>query len=326
MIISELLNLRTNEKKQCKLTKNGVVWLRKGAYNQRIKPMEPIRARISEGAKTANEKLSDMVQSLQKFEQSYFKNSCVDFVNNKEKDRGEKKVRNNLYSVNKRKVRARLTNFNNTEYGDKKMYFYSISFPLGMDEKFSTRLLNSVITSLRKDHGIQHYLWVAERQKKGQKHYHLCLFHYIRGRTLNEIVKKYIKHGIRKGQLNWSISSANKYNGVDISKDRKTGIPTNFASTGRGKHIASYITKYISKSSGEFEGQAWNCSRSVACVTDGICATVEEVVTIYSADIISDNATYENEWCYFFPWRKEAPPDFMKVMYDVNSSRIASLN
>jgi hypothetical protein len=326
MVINEIVKLRTNEKKDCKISETGIVWLRKGQYKQRIKQLDANRVRIDRGAKTANELLTNMVQSLQKFEPSYFKNTTVDFVSYEKKDKGEKKVRCSLYYVNKRKVRARLTNFSNTEFGDKRMYFYSISFPLGMDEKISTKLLNSVLTTLRKDYGVVHYLWIAERQKKGQKHYHLCLYHYVKGRIVNDIVKKYIKHAIRKKELNWSTASANNYNGVDISKDRKTGIPTNFAGSGTGKHIARYITKYVSKSSGAFEGQAWNCSRSVASVTDGICATIEEVLTMYTSDILSDNATYENEWCYFFPWKKEAPPDYKKLIYEINTSRIASLN
>lgn len=324
MEINSLLKLRNHEKKDCKVTTNGVIWLRKGEYSSQIKQDGRLRPKLQGSTKNAAELRISEVQSLLKKEPNYFReNNPRNYIatlcnKNKRQDR------NKLYSVNKRKVRARLINFSNTEYGNKKMYFYSISFPLGMDEKLSTKLLNSVLTTLRKDYGIEHYLWVAERQKKGQKHYHLCLFHYVKARVVNEIVKKYIKHAIRKKGLNWSNAAANKYNGVDISKDRKTGIPTNFTQPGKQRNIASYITKYISKSSGNFEGQAWNCSRSVASVTDGICCTIEEVLTMYSSEILNDNASYESEWCYFFRWKKEAPPDIMSALFAVNNELITA--
>jgi hypothetical protein len=325
MIINELLNLRTKEKKDCKISTNGVIWLRKGEYTSRIKPLATKELLSSRSIKNTPELLIDKVQSLRKNEPDYFKRSLFSGTSSDNSNRPQCKSKRRLYSINKRKVRARLINFNNTDYGDKKMYFYSISFPLGMDEKVSTKLLNSLMTTLRKHYGVQHYLWVAERQKKGQKHYHLCMFHYVRGRTMNEIVKKYLKHAIRKQELNWSISAAGKYNGVDISKDRKTGVPTNYALNSTGKHIARYITKYISKSSGEFEGQAWNSSRSLACISDGVCATIEEVLSLYDSEMLNDNAVYENEWCYFFRWKKEAPPDIVSALRAINNKRIASV-
>lgn len=322
MEINDLLKLRTNEKKDCKVSANGIIWLRKGEYSQRIKQNGTNRKENDRRVENRDNVLGDMVQSLQKNEPEYIAKFNPVQKYNKTEDRKQGKNRNKLYSVNKRKVRARLINFNNTDYGDKKLYFYSISFPVGFCEKLSTRLLNSVITSLRKDHQVVHYLWVAERQKKGAKHYHLCLFHYVKGRVVNDLVKKYIKHAIRKKQLNWSIGAASKYNGVDISKDRITKVPTNFALAQQQRNITRYVTKYISKSSGSFEGQAWNSSRSLACISDGICATIEEVLSIYSNEVLNDNAAYENEWCYFFRWKKEAPPDIVNALRAINNIKV----
>lgn len=326
MKINELVNLRTNEKKDCKVSTNGIIWLRKGQYSSRVKENSHKKQKEDKPQKSANELLTDMVQSLQKFEPNYTKATQIHDGYFERKNEAEKKVRSKLYSINKRKVRARLTNFLNTDFGDKVMYFYTISFPKNTGEKIATSLLNSVLTSLRTQYNIKHYLWVKEYQKNGTIHFHLSLFHFVKVRIVNDLVKKYIKHAIRKELINWTIIGANNYNGVDISKDRNTRIPTNFAIGNKGKKIAGYITKYISKCSGNFTSKAWSCSNTVASVADGICCSIDEVVMMYGSDVVCDRAVYENEWCYFFRWMKEVPPDILDTLRQINNKRIVALN
>lgn len=326
MKINSLLNLRTNEKIDSKVSTNGIIWLRKGEYSSRIKSMIPNGAGSVKREKTAAELRISEVQSLAIHQPDNYKHPQLQSICTKKGGRQSEKSRCKLYSINKRKVRARLQNFMNTDYGDSNLYFYTVTFAKGTSEQVGTKLINSVLTVLRSRYQVEHYLWIKERQKNGTIHYHICIFHYVRVRIINELVKKYIKHGIRKGTINWSTTAANNYNGVDIAKDRKTRIPTNFSNDYSGKRITSYITKYITKSCGEFKGKAWSSSSSLACVSDGICCTIEEVLTMYSSEIINDNAVYENEWCFVFRWKKEAPPDITATLRAINNERILNVS
>ncbi len=326
MKISSLLNQPATEKKDCKIGLNGVIWLRKGEYGSRIAgkhltsentpktPLSKYQKQYIEQFKLTNNDLNYDPQN----------NRAITRVVSRSKTRSEKVKK--LYSVNKRKVRARLQNFINTEQANNSMYFYSISFPTQISYQTAYRLLNSTLTVLRQSHNLHHYLWITERQKNGTIHFHLATFTYIKGRKVNEIVKKYLKHDIKNGNLNWSISAANKYNGVDIAKDRKTKIPTNFASKDKSRKIAGYLTKYVTKSTGGFERQAWNCSRSLAAVSDGICCNVEDIVKMFSIYDIKDNAVYANDWCMFFRWIDGTPDSVTELLYKINSERVKNVS
>lgn len=322
MIISEIIKLRSNEKKECKITGNGVIWLKKGEYGKKVsgKCLEP--KTVTKEALTYNQILTNETKKITNELGIINLQSINGGANIHSGQEVGKTARSNHYTVNKRKVRSRLTNFMNSEQGCKAMYFYTLSFPSQINYNTAYKLLNSTLTTLRKDHGLKHYLWIAERQKRGTIHYHIAIFQHIKVRIVNDIVKKYLKHSIRLDNINWSITAANNYNGVDIAKDRKTRIPTNFADKSKVKKISSYITKYVTKGNDNFDRQAWNSSRSLAAVSDGICCSVYEIVSMFNNEILSDSATYANEWCMFFPWKKEAPPDYLKLMYDINTDRI----
>lgn len=322
MIISDIIKTGSNEKKECKITGNGVIWLKKGAYGKRVsgKCLEP--KTVLKEALTYNQILINETKKLD-YELVYnYPNSNQPDKQLTTAQKGNKSKPTNHYVVNKRKVKSRLTNFLNSEQGCKSLYFYTISFPPKVTYDIAYKLLNSTLTTLRTKHGLKHYLWIAERQKIGTIHFHIAVYHFIKVRLVNDIVKKFLKHSISVGDLDWSISGANNYNGVDIAKDRVSRVPTNFAAAGIVKKITSYLTKYITKGNESFNRFAWHCSRSLCAVSDGITATIEEIVSLFNNTTLSDFASFANEWIMFFPWIKEPPPDYIKLMYDINTQRI----
>lgn len=326
MIISNILNLRSDQKKECKITGNGIIWLKKGEYGKRVsgKCLEP-KTVLKEELSYNQILINETKKLTHELDSNHSRCNTIDSINICAQNI-EERPKANHYSVNKRKVRSRLTNFMNSEQGCKAMYFYTISFPPQVNYDTAYKLLNSTLTTLRKYHKLKHYLWIAERTKKGQIHFHIAVFQFLKVRIVNDIVKKYIKHSIRMDGLDWSITACNHYNGVDIAKDRKTRIPTNFADKSKVKKISSYITKYVTKGNDNFNRQAWNSSRSLAAISDGICCGILEVVAMFSSDVLNDGASYANEWCMFFHWKKEAPPDFIELMYKINTTRINTVN
>lgn len=325
MTINETIKSRTDEKKECKVTNNGVIWLKKGVYGNRIvgKNLEP---KINlKAPKTANELLIIKQQKLEHELVKLNRNGTTDGSGSINGTHSVIEKRKTTYAVNKRKVRNRLTNFVNTQQGCNALYFYSISFPPVINYEVAYSSLNSVLTSLRSRYNLKHYLWIAERQKNGTIHYHIAIFQYIKVRIINELFKGSLRNAIANGNLDWSYVACNKYNGVDISKDRITRKPTNYASAGISKKISQYLTKYISKSNERFSRQAWNSSRTLAAVSDGIAFSVYEVCRMFGNDVLCDTAYYANDFCMFFAWIESPPIEFIQAMYDINTDRVAKV-
>ncbi len=324
MILSELIKSPCPEKKDCKITNNGVIWLKSNEYGNRVAGKKIIQEKAPKSIISTFSKQYSLTKKLT--DNDYYYNPEGNRSINLELPRckSRKESVKKLYSINKRKVRARLTNFINTEQGQSRMYFYSLSFPKNINENVAYSLLNSTLTTLRTTHNVKNYLWIAERQKNGTIHYHLALYHFIKVRIINDVVKKYLCHAIRKQQLNWTITAAKNYNGVDIAKDRSTRIATNFADKNKVKKIAGYLTKYITKGTEKFTRQAWNSSKSLAAISDGICVSINEVVQLFSSWEISDSACYANDFCMFFKWIDEPPDIYLQLMFDINTQRVAA--
>ena len=55
-----------------------------------------------------------------------------------------------------------------------KAYFLTLTVPVhDQDDRFYTKQLSKFLENLRKRHGMIHYLWRAERQKRGAIHFHI---------------------------------------------------------------------------------------------------------------------------------------------------------
>lgn len=232
------------------------------------------------------------------------------------------------YKIKKSLVRNRLLAYTNTKNGSKCLYFFTVSFPVGMPEGMGYRALNTWFTSLRKQRLLLEYLWVAERQKNGTIHFHIAVPHFMRVWHVNGIMRKILLAYTLKKELPFSPAqfARGKYNGVDIA-GRKTGpggktgpkIPTNFAHKKKAGSLANYLTKYITKNNEAFEHLAWHNSRGFSALFYSVALSRESFQMTGLHNKLNWSKKFENEHFVFVPWYGNSPPEFWAELADVNS-------
>lgn len=193
-------------------------------------------------------------------------------INEKLKNNKENSSKNNTnnteiegkYKLNKSKVRARITAFSRLPKSRKQLYFYTISFPSQLPDNQCFKVLNIALTRLRKEGKINDYLWITERQKNKTLHFHLLTNDYFSVRELNDYVKASLKTKVRNKEFEYDFSIIQKYNGVDIAKNRTSRKITNLATQKDKRLIISYLTKYISKNDELFTKLPFHSSHSIS--------------------------------------------------------------
>jgi hypothetical protein len=230
-----------------------------------------------------------------------------------------KKVRMPQFRVNKKEVSHRIRNMVNQMKGEKKLFFWTISFPEFTTDDTCYLLFNKWLTRCRRDLNLKSYLWVAERQT-GERltdktkaatntiHFHIAIHQRICVQKANRFMRAAIMTCIKNKEINLTHDQAKKYNGVDIAKDRKTKRVVNFALRNKGKSLANYITKYVTKNEGTFKHLAYHCSRDYSNLIIAFRMTEDEWSRVDLSRFIDWGSPLENEWCTFYRWTK-GPPD-----------------
>ena len=167
----------------------------------------------------------------------------------KEKEKRPKKTE---YVLNKKKVRENCSAFFGLRQSRKFLAFYSISFPRHFPDDYAFKVLNTVLTRLRKGNGLKSYLWVAERQKNGTIHFHLLTNNFIYVRVFNYYMAKAIENQINKYDIDVNFD-VNKYNGVDVRHVNNNR-----------KALNIYLTKYVSKNLETFFRLPYHSSRDIS--------------------------------------------------------------
>lgn len=180
-----------------------------------------------------------------------------------------------LWKLNRKELFRRAYAYASLNESFRFLAFYSVSFPAGMEESVVCRVWNKILTRWRRDCGLKSYVWVAERQSNGTRHYHLLTNNWMRIQDCNKIAAVSIDGEVAKGTASWGNSSLSLYNGVDVKRvrARSTGVSESVTSS-MVRQVTRYITKYISKSSNESAYRLWHCSRNVSALV--VRASVEE--------------------------------------------------
>lgn len=250
---------------------------------------------------------------------------------------GKKEKRTTGYRLNKKEIGHRMRGMFNTVrhcaatgkgYRNKKavMYFFTVTFPGGTSTDTCYQLLNTWLTSLRQSGKLKSYLWVSEKQKNGTTHFHICIPHYLNVRLANGIMRQSIIFLINKKQLSWSVQAANRYNGVDIAKDRKTKRVVNFADENKQRALSRYITKYVSKNNEEHDRQPWHCSRDWSALVKGVHITLAQLKILCgeSGQTIR-KGVFENDYVQFWGWKDWAPGDLCRHLAELNFYLVQSV-
>lgn len=293
-----------------------------------------------------------------------------------------KKERIKAYSINKREVRQRILAYNNTNQGQKELYFWTVTFPEGTPDDICYQAFNTWLTALRapgrvKDGKLidkngklvtkwkavkamlREYLWIAERQlgerltvKKaatGTIHFHIAIPHFMNVTRANALMRGTLKNLAKKGLMpgavcngktgdQYYLPSIAKYNGVHISRNKKTGQIINFAVKRNSRALATYLTKYITKNNAgvpddtghievpAFTHLAWHNSRGFSCLFTGITFTIAEFNALGLRPYLNKVRMFTMNFATFVPWLYGLPPIVHDHLFKLNSTVHAILN
>ncbi len=225
------------------------------------------------------------------------------------------------YRVNKREIRQRLLGYMNTQRGSKELYFWTVTFPKGTADDLCYKIFNIWLTALRKYKMLREYLWIAERQPgTGTIHFHIAIPHKMHVQRANAMMAGTLKTFARRGELPYSVHQCARYNGVDISKNRKTKRVTNFANKKGSRALSHYLTKYVTKNDEQFTHLAWHNSRGYSQLFTGVTFSVEEFKKFSFGFFLDRRRVFEiGDFARFIPWISYPPPLFEEHLYKVNS-------
>jgi hypothetical protein len=242
-----------------------------------------------------------------------------------------------FYSVNKKEVTHRIRNFVNSMTTERKLYFWTITFPPTTTDDTAFILFNKWLTRCRKELNLRSYLWVTERQtgerlndesKKatGTIHFHIAVHQRICVQKANRFMRACIFTSIDNGEINYSRTQAKNYNGVDIAKDRNTKRVINFAKKNKQKSLVNYITKYVTKNNGSFTHLAWHSSRDYSNLITSIRITMDEYIQSGFRNRLQDKPTIISEWFSFFAWTADPPSTLLQYLSYVNEKARSLFN
>lgn len=237
------------------------------------------------------------------------------------------------YKLKKSLVRNRLLAYTNTKKGNKCLYFFTVTFPLGMSDDMGYRALNTWFTALRKQRLLHEYLWVAERQKNGTVHFHIAVPHFMRVWHVNGVMRKILRNYAIAKELPFPPEKfgRGKYNGVDIAGYKDAAghkVPTNFAHKKKSGSLANYLTKYVTKNNESFGHLAWHNSRGFSALFLSIALSREsfQLSGLHNKlnwskrfDSLGKDGTAESGLFVFVPWRGNAPPEFWRELNKPNN-------
>lgn len=216
------------------------------------------------------------------------------------------------YTLNKTKVRKKISALCRLEQSKKFIAFYSISFPVNAPDNVLYVIFNKWLTNCRKRYNLKTYLWVAERQGNNTLHFHMLTTNRMNIQEVNKAMANAINTEVKKGSLSWGQSSVEKYNGVDVDSPQQPKQRQNETRKAYRerlsernkinkrliiKWITAYLTKYITKNDIEFNRLPWHCSRDVSALFTSIIISDEhiEMYVKYLPDTAENYKQYAKE-------------------------------
>lgn len=219
------------------------------------------------------------------------------------------------------------------------------------DQVIKSKLLNSMLTELRKYNGMKHYVWRAEKQSNGNIHFHLVTDSFIEASKLRERWNRICNTLGYTAEYTARMSSEvgefsdyyNKYCDQGsystlmkrYNYGRATGWTqpnsTDIHSVKKVKNLIAYLFKYLSKNVNNIEelsehernqllvsGQLWGLSESLSkmrSVIIPVCSKVFEEINRLWDNI--ESFTSRDDWFCFKQIR-------MKHLFEFNCSVMLS--
>lgn len=301
---------------------NGVTILKEGRYRKRYTGSKQYAVDINGVLRTSGELKLLLQEGMEKGPKFLQKKSPRANRGKINTEQPTPKDTPTTYTINKPEIRQRLYAMIASQPEQKRqLYFWTITFPVKTDDAVIHRLFNIWLTRLRKEKLLRDYLWVAERQQNGTLHFHLAIPHKLPVKKANAYMRSALVNCARSGEINYNVYAAKRYNGVDIAKNRKNRIVTNFAVGKRGaRALTTYITKYITKNDGTFTHLAWHNSRGFSKLFTGVTFTVHEFVSVCDLrKFVRSQSVISNEYFQWHPWINGPPVALSNELFKLNS-------
>ncbi len=152
----------------------------------------------------------------------------------------------------KSKIRKKLISFARIQ---KRQSFLTLTFCNQVTDSHAVKILADFLKNVTKQNRGFQYLWVAEKQTKNEVFKDNIHFHIITNMfwKIDKWWKYWLelqaKHGIIPRNPDYKPASA-----FDVRSVKSNNI----------KGIVNYLTKYVTKNSGQFTCQVWNCSKKIS--------------------------------------------------------------
>lgn len=242
---------------------------------------------------------------------------CADIAQSNSRYQTQRIIKKDDRQINKSKVRGKMFALFNLKRSRRFIAFYSVSFPLGCSDDSAFEIWNYWLTACRKRFGLEHYIWVTERQKNNTIHFHMLTNNWLPVQQVNRAMAIIINNAVARGLLSWGNSSLDRYNGVDVDavynskRHKKTG--KNLSQAQQRDWISKYITKYVTKNEAKFKHLCWHCSRSLSALFTSTIVKLSESFQIVEAlpDLYTDGNSIQlmDDKLYY-----QINSDFVKVL------------
>lgn len=209
-----------------------------------------------------------------------------DYVDNLDK---ETKPLRSMSPRTKSKVRSKLIAFSQVHA---KLTFLTLTFVNQVEDRIAVKVLKSFLDNATKRSKDFQYIWVAEKQSKNETFKDNIHFHLITNKywPLDKWWKYWLevqaKNGIVPREEHFKPGSA--FNVRQIKGDNVKGV-------------GSYLTKYVTKNSGKFDCQVWNCSKKISqlytCFYSGL-GIIRKFEKLQEAGLLDGEIkTYKQDYC-----------------------------
>lgn len=246
------------------------------------------------------------------FRGDYYADSLINYRKYMDLWRSNTPKQKKTYSLNKSKVRKKMSAFCRLDKSKKFLAFYSISFPSQAPDDVLYVIFNKWLTNLRKNHGLKSYIWIVERQANSTLHFHMLSNDFLDIKIINKSMAKAIQGEVDKGLLSWGASSQSLYNGVDVDspqfpkkrqRESREQYRLRRANARRGgidtttRWIVGYLIKYVTKNDTEFNRLAYHSSRDISRLFTSHVINDSHIDTVISMlpDTADSYTVFENK-------------------------------
>lgn len=151
-------------------------------------------------------------------------------------------------------------------------FFLTLTFIEQVPDTKAVKILNNFLTATKKRYGNFNYIWVAERQKTGNIHFHIILDKRFDVLQTNAL---WVMQQINAGLYHKNIIKLMRVNKSGINKIYKSGAigykaiqkyfnPLDVIQVKTIDGLSMYLTNYITKNDTKMTCSVWHCNRNVS--------------------------------------------------------------